>query len=140
MEVIVTASTTDKLRAERNAQAMMEAGYSDPLSFYEDMGIPDAEERAERLFWKDTNPQLYYQKYILKKDISELANQVISAQGVAGGGMAGQGAMSPGGATPAQAPMVPSPEQAGNVATTPQASPRNLIQQAAGGVRKMFGV
>lgn len=137
MEVLVTASTTDKLRAERNAQGMAQLGFTEPLSFYKDMGIPNPEKRAEMLFLKETQPNLYFQKFILKKDIGEMADQVLAASGVL---PEGQPIAQPGAVTPA--PQVPSPEQAGNVATavpqSVQGSVRGAIGSVVNGVKSLF--
>jgi hypothetical protein len=143
LEVVVTASTVDKLRAERNAQAMAELGFTEPVSFYKDMGIPNAEERAEMLFLKETSPSLYYQKFILKKDIQDIANQVIEAATVRSQATPAttvgnpQVASQPG--TTAQAPINPSPQQPGNVATTPGGSPRGLLGRVRQGLSGLLG-
>jgi hypothetical protein len=128
MEVQVKASTTDKLRAERNAQAMMQAGYSDPVSFYEDMGLPNVEERAERLFLKDTNPNLYYQKFILKKDITQLAQEVIAkSQPNPNAVFKAPEAVAPAPAPTPTPVTTPSPAQPTEIPQTTPGSPRGLI-------------
>src|SRR5690606_15442962 len=63
MEIVVSASTTDKLKAERNATSMAQMTLIDPLTYFEDLGLPDPEGRAERLFLYQTNPEMYYQKF-----------------------------------------------------------------------------
>lgn len=138
LEVTVTASTTDKLRAERNAQAMAQLGFTEPLSFYKDMNISNPEDRAEMLFLKENNPNLYYQKYILKKDISAMADQVVQAATPAQT-VSPQGGL-PQSGTIFQAPTTPSPAQPGNVATEVQGSPRGLIGKAVGGIKNMLGI
>lgn len=133
MEVVVKASTTDKLRAERNAQAMAELGYIEPISFFKDMNIPNPEERAEMLFLKESNPNLYYQKYILKKDISALANQVVDMS---------QPQVTPSAPVtgmPTEA-TVPTATQTSAVPNQVQGSPRGLVGRAMGGLRKMMGL
>ena len=131
LEVLVTASTTDKLRAERNAQGMAQLGFTEPLSFFEDMNIPNPEDRAEKLFLYNTNQPLYYQKYVLKKDISELANQVIS-QATPATPQLGQPAM------PAE-PMMPSPQDTTAIPTTSMGSPRGLMGNLKQGINKLLG-
>jgi hypothetical protein len=128
MEVIVSASTTDKLKAERNAQNMAQLNLIDPLTYFQDLGLSDPEGRAERLFLKETNPEMYYQKYILKKDLKEIANTVIQGQTIP---QAGQ--PQPMG----QAPVQPSPQDTGNVATQPQGG-QGMLGRAMGGIKNLF--
>ena len=137
MEVVVKASTTDKLRAERSAQTMAQLGMIDPYYFYKDMNIPDPEGRAEALFLKETNPELWYKKIILKQDISELASQVTQQ---AEGAVPIEGATGAGseGLTPS-APTAPSPTDTSNIATTPQGGQASLLSRIGGGIRNMMG-
>jgi len=51
MEVIVSASTTDKLKAERNAKDKAQLNLIDPLSYFQAIGDPDPEGLAEKLYW-----------------------------------------------------------------------------------------
>lgn len=68
MEVTVKSSTTDKLKAQKNALDMSNAKLIDPLTFYEDMDMSDPEGRAEKLMYFLTDPATYMTKYILKLD------------------------------------------------------------------------
>jgi len=128
MEVIVKASTTDKLRAERNAQNMAQLQMIEPFYYYKDLGIPDAEGRAEAVFLFNSNPALWYEKVVKGNDISAIANQIT---GVAPP-MAGQPPMEQ--PMMGQAPMQPSPQNTSNVATQPQGSPQGLVQRATSAV------
>lgn len=64
MVVEVSASAVDKLMKKRLAMESFKMGASDILSFYEDMGIDNAKEKARRAFLQKTAPQLYYQTYL----------------------------------------------------------------------------
>jgi hypothetical protein len=66
MEVTTKASTTDKLKAQKNALDMANAKLIDPLTFYEDMEMSDPEGRAEKLMLFSTDPATYMTKYIMK--------------------------------------------------------------------------
>ena len=127
MEVVVSASTTDKLRAERNAQGMAQLNMIDPLTYFQDLGLSDPEGRAERLFLKETQPEMYYQRYILKKDMTEMANQIIQQVTPT---LPGQPPM-PGEAPP----MAPSPTDTSNIPTQPQGG---MMSQAMNGIKNLF--
>lgn len=123
MEIVVSASTTDKLKAERNAVSMAQLNLIDPLTYFEDLGLPDPEGRAEKLFLYQTNPEMYYKKFILKKDLKEMATQIT---GQVGADVAGAVPM-----PPAQ----PSPQNTGNIPIQPQggqAQQGNIIQRITG--------
>ena len=131
MEVIVSASTTDKLKAERNAQVMVKLNMIDPLTYFQDMGLSDPEGRAERLFLKETNPEMYYQKFILKKDMTQMADQVA--------GQVEETLPQPAGAVPGAvpgAPIAPSPTDTSNIATQPKGG---LMSGIIGGVKSLLG-
>lgn len=68
MEVTTKASTTDKLKAQKNALDCAKLGppYSNPIDFFEDMGMNDPEGRAERGALYATDPATYITKYVLK--------------------------------------------------------------------------
>ena len=133
MEVTVKASTTDKLRAERNAKEMANLGYSDPYFFMKDLGIPNAEERAEAIFLYNTNPSLWYEKIVKGKDISQLADQV--TQAVQPGQAPVPGAV-PG--VPAPEQSIPSPQNADVVATQSQGSPQGFLGKAGQAISGLF--
>lgn len=135
MEVVVKASTSDKLRAERNSQTMASLGMVDPYFFMKDLGIPNVEERVEALFLYQSNPALWFEKFGKGKNLTDLANQVIQ------GAMPGQPAQM-GGMIQPQAPAPtaqPSPQDTSNIATEPQGSP-NMLQRAVSGVKGLIGL
>jgi hypothetical protein len=68
MEVTTKASTTDKLKAQKNALDMANAKLIDPLTFYEDMDMSDPKGRAEKLMLFSTDPATYMTKYIMGLD------------------------------------------------------------------------
>lgn len=134
MEVSIKASGTDKLKAERQAKEEAQLQLIDPLSYFEDTERSDPKGRAERLFYFQTNPELYLKKYVEGMDLEQIAGQVMGmnqqnlaqAQGMAMGGQM------------EQPPMQPSVQNTGNIPTTPQGSPRSLIGRASGAVSKLF--
>jgi len=129
MEVVVKASTTDKLRAERNAQGMASLQMIDPYYYYKDLNIPDPQGRAEALYLYSSNPALWYEKVVLGKDITALAQQVTRSTGVIP-------PVSP--VAPETPAMIPSPVDTTNIATQPSGG-QNMIQKAMGGIKKLFG-
>lgn len=64
MEVSITASGTDKLKAEQRAMDMAKLKLIDPLTFYKDMGMSDPKGRTEKLLIFMTAPELYLQTYV----------------------------------------------------------------------------
>jgi hypothetical protein len=64
MEVMIKASGTDKLKAQNNAQEMARMEMTDPLSFFQDMGMDDAEGRAIKLLMFKANPAMYAQEFM----------------------------------------------------------------------------
>jgi hypothetical protein len=77
MEVTIKSSSTDKLKAQRNAMDMAKLQLIDPLSFYEDMGVDDPKGRAAKLMDFTGNPATYILKYLSDKSItSSLVNQL----------------------------------------------------------------
>lgn len=67
MEVMIKASSTDKLKAQRNAMesAKLGAPFTNPLDFFQDMDMNDAEGRTERGMMFAIDPMGYFTKYIL---------------------------------------------------------------------------
>jgi len=128
MEVRIKASSTDKLKAQRNAIETAGLGppFTNPIDFFKDMDMNDAEGRAERGMMFMADPMGYFTKYILKlEDVPAQAAAITAGlpPDVAGGT----------GGTPVYAgpPQQPSPQDASNVAsappiTPPQGSPRIL--------------
>ncbi len=132
MEVTVKASTTDKLRAERNAQAMASLGYSDPYFFMKDLGIPDPETRAEAVFLYNTNPALWYEKIVLGKDITALAQQITQSTGLV------PSPTQPAPVAPVAPAVAPTPMDTSAVPTEPQGG-QSMVQRAIGGIKSLFG-
>ncbi len=137
MEIEVFASGTDKLKAERQAKEEAGLGLIDPLSYYKDTGRADPEGRAEKLFLFQTQPELYFKKFVEGEDLPDIAEQVMlmSQQKL----QAAQGQAAQGMPMPQGAPMQPSAGNTSNIPTTPQGSPRGLVGKAMGAVGGLFG-
>lgn len=121
MEVLIKASSTDKLKAQRNAMDMTKIAppqanpYSNPIDFFRDMDMDDPEGRTERGVMFMTDPQGYFAKYVLEVEgTPALAGALNGATPQAGAPQPGQ---------PPQAPQQPSPQQAANPATEPPQAP-----------------
>lgn len=130
MEVMIKSSSTDKLKAQRNAMdtAQLGAPYTNPLDFFTDMGMSDPEGRTEKGIMFATDPQGYFMKYVMHMDVPQ------QTTALAAGVPAGQPAQpeQPAPAQPGivpQAPQAPTPGNTSAVAATPpigvQASPAN---------------
>ena len=65
MEVVVSASGTDKAERKRQAQVNATLKMTDPLTYFEDLGMSDPKGRAEKAIMFATDPQGYFTKYIL---------------------------------------------------------------------------
>jgi hypothetical protein len=130
MEVEIFASGTDKLRAERQAQADAANQLIDPLTYYKDTGRSDPEGRAEKLFIQQTNPELYYKKFIKGEELPEIAAEAVGSS---------QAALNQVQGTAPTTPTQPSPTNPTNIPTTPAGSPRNLIGRAGQTISKLFG-
>lgn len=131
IEVEVYASTVDKLKAERNAKELAQLQLIDPLTYFEDIGMPDPEKRTERLLdFNDPELQLslYRKKHLEGKTMEEIAAEVLPAT-----------AATPAGPTQlASPPAGPSPQDTTQIATQPQGSVRNLISNAGNAIRGIF--
>ena len=121
MQAKIKSSSTDKLKAQRNAMdsAKLGAPYTNPLDFFNDMDMSDPEGRAERGIMMSIDPNMYFTKYILKLDSTQQQATALNS-----GVPAGQ-------QTPPEAPQNPNPTDTTQVAATPpvnapQGSPRNL--------------
>lgn len=94
MEVVVSASGVDKMMRKRQAEANMNLGVGDPLSYYEDTEQSNPKERALRAMMAMAAPQMYIQQYLMPKPTPgaplDAAQQALAA--------------SPGGAPAAQMP------------------------------------
>lgn len=119
MTVLIKASSTDKLKAQRNAQDAAKLGppYSNPLDYFRDMDQDDPEGRTERGIMFAADPPGYFAKYVLQLNGAEQQAAALSGQL--------PGATPPGvpPGQPGQAPQQPSPQQAANPATEPPQAP-----------------
>jgi len=68
MVVEVSASAVDKMMRKQMAVQNMKIG-GDLLSYYEDVGAPDPKESARRAFLMANAPQMYYQEYLVDKNL-----------------------------------------------------------------------
>jgi hypothetical protein len=53
--------------------------FSNPLDFFKDMGIDDAEGRVERGLMFASNPDMYLMQFVKKQDISQMAQTLGNA-------------------------------------------------------------
>jgi len=81
MEVMIKASGTDKLKAQKNAVQMAQLGapFCNPLDFFNDMGIDDAEGRTERGLVFASNPEMYLMQFVKKQTIPQMADTLSGA-------------------------------------------------------------
>ena len=84
MEAVVSASGVDKMQRKREAFERARMKLTDPLSFYEDTDVPDPLQRTEKLMTFMLAPELYMQKYVMKRDtqgmVDALAQQPVEGQ------------------------------------------------------------
>ncbi len=129
MKVMVKASSTDKLKAQRNAMetAGLGAPFTNPLDFFQDMDMNDAEGRTQRGLLFSLDPQGYYVKYGMSINGGQEMAQALTQQDAAANAQMG-GRVQPEATT--VPPTGPTPEDTTQVATTPpmipQGSPRTL--------------
>lgn len=64
MEVTITASGVDKLQRQNQAMDMAKLQLIDPLTFYEDIGAKNSQERTKRLMTFLTSPDQYWLEYV----------------------------------------------------------------------------
>lgn len=142
MEVIIKSSSTDKLKAEKNAVQMAQlgprSGVFDPVNFLTDMDIPNPKGRAEMGMLYATDPATYFTKYIL-----DLTDTNAQAGAVNAGtqailntppqGMPPAGPQQPPPGQPPVQPQNPTPTNTAQVPTNPlpasgvpQGSPRGM--------------
>lgn len=128
MEVMIEASSTDKLKAQRNAMDAAGLGppYTNPIDFFKDTGANDPEGRTERGMLFLSDPAAYFTKYVLHLDSVE-------EQAAALGTGVGVGTPPPpveGTPPPTAQPAAPTPTDTTQIAATPpevpQGSPRAL--------------
>jgi hypothetical protein len=65
MEVMVTASGVDKIKAERRAMDMAQLQLIDPLTFYKDIGASDPVGRTKKLMTFMTSPEQYMAEFVM---------------------------------------------------------------------------
>ncbi|HEC65743.1 MAG TPA: hypothetical protein ENI23_10635 [bacterium] len=131
LELDIESSTSDKLKAERQAKEESQLQLIDPLNYYKDTGRSDPEKRAEMIFVFNENPALYFKKFIRGDDVPDIAEQVAFANQ--------QKLQAVGGQLPNQNPLAPSAANTSNIPTTPQGSPRGLVQRAGAAIGGLFG-
>jgi len=73
MVIRVSASAVDKMLRKRLAMENYKLGASDILSYYEDLGVPNAKEKARRAFLQKTAPMMYYDLYLKDENAPSLA-------------------------------------------------------------------
>lgn len=135
MEVKIKASSTDKLKAQRNAMDTAKLGppYTNPIDFFTDMDMQDIDGRVERGMMFAVDPQGYFTKYVLKLDTPQQQAGAIN-QAAGQPGIPGQAPSPP---IPGQAPIQqgqpqgPTPTDTTQVASAPppgipSASPRAM--------------
>lgn len=77
MEVQVTASGTDKIKAERRAMDMAKMQLIDPFTFYKDIGASDPKGRTEKLMLFMISPQEYMAKVVMGlKDTNAMVDEL----------------------------------------------------------------
>lgn len=67
MEVSISASSSDKLKAKQQAFDLAKLGppFIDPLTFFKDIGASDPKGRTEKGWMMANDPQGYFTKYVL---------------------------------------------------------------------------
>jgi len=78
MEVMIKSSSTDKLKAQRNAMEMAKLKMIDPMTFYEDMGMTDPEGRTQKMMLFTTDPMGYMVKYVMGMDNVQQMGQALN--------------------------------------------------------------
>jgi len=131
MEVMIKSSSTDKIKAQRNAMdaAQLGAPFSNPLDFFKDMEFSDPEGRTNRGMLFATDPTSYMVQYGMGlKTSEEQAAALAQAPLPPPQGQPGQ-TPAPAGQPP-MPPQNPNPMDTGAIPTTqpmvPQGSPRGL--------------
>lgn len=77
----VSASAVDKMMRKQLAMQNAKMGMSDPLSYFEDLGVPDAKEKARRAFMFKAAPQMYFSTYLQDDKSGPMAPQPAPMQG-----------------------------------------------------------
>src|SRR3990167_562545 len=113
MEVKIKTSSTDKLKAQRNAMETAGLGppFTNPIDFFKDMDMDDPEGRTERGLMFMADPSGYFVKYAMHLEGTQEMTQALNAP---------MGAVPPGpGNSPPAPPMGASPIDTTQVAATP---------------------
>ena len=86
MEVMIKSSSTDKLKAQRNAMETAKLGppFTNPIDFFQDMDMNDPEGRTERGIMFQTDPQGYFTKFVLHLDNTQQQAAALTAAAPAG--------------------------------------------------------
>ncbi len=137
MQVMISASGTDKLKRERQAKEEAQLQLIDPVNYYKDTGREDYQERAEMLFLMQNAPDLYYKKFVKGEDVPEIAEQLRMMQQQKM--MEAQGMQPQQAGQPNTTPQQPSANNTGNIPTQPQGSPRGIMGQMGQAISGMFG-
>lgn len=87
-EVIVAASGVDKIERKTEAYERAKMEKTDPLTFFIDTDASDPIGRTEKLLIYQMSPELYYQKYVLKRDIPAMG-QALQQEPITTGGQPG---------------------------------------------------
>lgn len=127
--VMIKASGADKLRMQNNAMNMGKMEMTDPLSFFEDMGLDDPEGRTARLVTFKSDMPLYLSSFVETAATStpELAQKLAAiTQQQSQQNQPPQGAPQPGQQNP-NGPAAPAPGNTQAVAANP---PQPVAPQA----------
>ena len=74
-EVIVKSElTVDKATQRENALQRLQSGLSDPISFFEEMDMPNPKEKARMMILYQTDPKLYLQQFCVTADMEGAEN------------------------------------------------------------------
>lgn len=82
MVVEVSSSAVDKIRRKREAFELAKMKMIDPVQFFKDIEVPDPEGRAEAMFLFQTQPNIYFQKYIRGRETTQdMASALVPPEG-----------------------------------------------------------
>jgi hypothetical protein len=114
MVVEVSASAVDKMLRKQLAMQNMKLQVGDLLSYYEDIGADDPKERARKAFLMANAPQMYYQTYLVDKNIPVAPQAPVQpAQPAPQQPPMGQPPMGAPSSAPPEAPMQPAAPEVG---------------------------
>ena len=128
MEVTTKASTTDKLKAQKNAVDTAQLKFIDPMSYFEDMGMSDPEGRTEKLMLFMTDPAQYVTKFVMKLETVPQLGAALNGVSPTPGPVA---PASPNMVPPTTAPQNPTPV---NTSAVPAAPPVGVSASPANGM------